>query len=185
MAADPLTRLLIADEFLQIDFGPDAKAELDEGVIRMMAGGTRRHAQVQRRLFGFFIGALRGGPCEPFGSDMAVRTRDRSIRYPDLTVDCGTPADDPEDRVLRDPRVIVEILSPSTRRVDEGVKLTEYRTLPGVDTILLVDPDAQRCRVLQRAGPETWIDTSWATPHDIELPALGLVLPHDEIFMRD
>jgi hypothetical protein len=36
--------LLTAEDFLDIDFG-ERKAELDNGVIRMMAGGAARHAR--------------------------------------------------------------------------------------------------------------------------------------------
>lgn len=60
MATDPHYRLLTADEFLQIDFGPDMKAELDEGVIRMMAGGTCEHSRVQINLATAALSRLRG-----------------------------------------------------------------------------------------------------------------------------
>lgn len=113
---------------------------------------------------------------------MAVRTHDHSVRYPDFTVDCGGPGDGPDDKALSDPRVIAEVLSPSTRRLDTGVKLAEYRALPGIDTVLLVDPDAERVRVVQRTGPGAWTDVAWPDPHDVALPALGLVLPHAELF---
>lgn len=56
--------LLTAEEFLQIDFG-DRKAELDNGVIRMMAGGTGRHAQVQGNIFVALRSRLRGSGCMP------------------------------------------------------------------------------------------------------------------------
>lgn len=185
MATDPHQRLLTVAEFLQIDFGPDMKAELDEGVIRMMAGGTRAHARVQMNLYRYLGNALRGSGCRPFGSDMGVAARDRSMRYPDVTVDCGAPGDGPEDRVLRDPRVVIEVLSPSTRGVDEGVKQAEYRAMPSIDTIVFVDPDAERCRVVQRTGPEAWSDVTYTAPAAIALPSLGLTIPHDEIFARD
>ena len=97
MATDPHYRLLTAEEFLRIDFGPEMKAELDNGVIRMMTGGTRAHARVQANLMTALGVALRGSGCRPYGSDMAVRTRDRSVRYPDITVDCGSPDDRPDD----------------------------------------------------------------------------------------
>jgi hypothetical protein len=60
-------RLLTAEEFLQIDFGPDLKAELDDGVIRMIAGGTRAHARVQANLTITLGNALSGSSCRPYG----------------------------------------------------------------------------------------------------------------------
>jgi Uma2 family endonuclease len=185
MASDPHQRLLTAREFLRIDFGGDIKAELDNGVIRMMAGGTRDHGRVQMNLYRFLGAVLRGSGCRPFGSDMAIETCEHSVRYPDLTVDCGAPDSDRDDRVLRDPRVVIEVLSASTRRCDELVKLAEYRELPTVETIVLVDPDAERCRVLQRIGPHAWTDVSYPHPTTLDLPGLGIAIPHEEMFARD
>lgn len=183
MASDPHYRLLTAEEFLRIDFGPNMKAELDNGVIRMMAGGTRDHARVQMNLAVAARTALRGSGCRPYGSDMAVRTHDRSVRYPDLTIDCGAPGDRPDDLTLSDPRVIVEVLSPSTRRSDLNVKKNEYRAIDGVDTIAFVDVDQQTVSIHQRIDGG-WTETLFAAD-DLTLPSLGIVISHAEIFARD
>lgn len=107
------------------------------------------------------------------------------MRHPDLSVDCAHQDAEGDDKVPVDPRVIMEVLSPSTRRDDEGVKLDEYRRLAGVDTIALIDPDAERVRVLQRTGPDAWSDVTHREPADLELPSLGVTVPHAEIFARD
>lgn len=176
-------RLLTAEEFYQIDFGPDLKAELDNGVIRMMAGGTRDHARVQANINAFLRLHLRGTGCRPYGSDMSVRPHDLSVRYPDVTVDCGSPSDSGSDTRLSAPRVIFEILSPSTRDLDLRVKREEYRTLPTVDTIVFVDPDGETVSVHQRIAGG-WQETLFE-PHDVALPSLALAIPHAEIFARD
>ena len=74
MATHPDYPLLTAEEFLEIDFG-ERKAELDNGVIRMMAGGTRRHARVQSNIVAALAARLRGTGCAPYGPDMGARTR--------------------------------------------------------------------------------------------------------------
>lgn len=176
-------RLLTAEEFYQIDFGPDLKAELDNGVIRMMAGGTRDHARVQANITAFLRTNLRGSGCRPYGSDMSVRAHDLSVRYPDVTVDCGSPEDRGDDTRLTAPRAIFEVLSPSTRDLDLRVKSEEYRALPTVDTIVFVDPDAETVIVHQRIA-NGWNQTLPA-PADVPLPSLGVTLPHAEIFARD
>jgi Uma2 family endonuclease len=183
MATEPSERLLTAKEFLQIDFGTDLKAELDDGVIRMMAGGTRDHARIQANVLTYLRVRLRGSGCRPYGSDMAVQTHERGVRYPDVSIDCGSSSDQDTDKVLRDPRVIIEILSPSTRDVDLRVKRAEYRELESIVTIVFIDPTAQTVSVSQR-GHGSWIETLFARS-DIELPALNLLIPHDEIFARD
>ena len=38
---------------------------------------------------------------------------------------------------------------------------------------------------MQRLGPMSWRDDMFSQPHDIELPSLGIVLPHVEVFARD
>lgn len=176
-------RLLTVEEFLQIDFGPELKAELADGYIRMMAGGSRAHARVQMNLYRFLGGALRGSGCRPFGSDMGVRTKELALRYPDLSVDCGRADDGPADQVLSNPRVLVEVLSPSTRDYDLQVKKAEYREIATVDTIAFIDPEGETLSVSQRIA-DGWMESLFAAD-DLNLPVFKIVVPHGEIFADD
>lgn len=134
MAIGPVYPPLTADEFLVMDFG-DRKAELDNGVIRMMAGGTARHADVAMNIAIALANRLRGSGCKPYNSDMVIRTHDLSIRYPDVSVFChrADPAND-DAKAFDDPRVLFEVLSAGTARTDLRVKLDEYKALDSVDT---------------------------------------------------
>ncbi len=185
MATHPQYPLLTAEEFLGIDFG-ERKAELDNGVIRMMAGGTQRHARVQSNIIVALAPRLRGTGCAAYGSDMATRTRDISIRYPDVTVLCGREGPEHDnDKAASNPRVVFEVLSAGTARTDLLIKLDEYKALDSIDTIVFVDIAVERLRVVQRTGPHGWADNEHAEPIDLLLPSLGATLPHDEIFARD
>ena len=183
MATNPHYRLLTADEFLQIRFPSDMKAELEDGIIRMMAGGSRAHARVQMNLYRYLGAALRGSGCRPYGSDMAVRTAARGVRYPDVSVDCGSSRDDAEDYELRDPRAIVEVLSPSTREHDLKVKKPEYREIASVRTIAFIDPESETLSISQRFDGG-WTESLFAAS-DLALPELDVVIPHAEIFAAD
>lgn len=179
--------LLTAERFLEMDFGSDTKAELDNGVVRMMAGGTEAHSRVAGNLGAFLHPRLRGSGCRVYNSDMAVRTHDLAIRYPDVAVYCqegGRPEDD-RLKAFQRPAVIFEVLSAGTARTDLRIKLEEYKALPSVETIVFVDSVTERVRVLQRQGPELWSDLTATHAHDVELPSLGLTIPHTEIFARD
>ena len=184
MATHLVYPLLTAEAFLQIDFG-DQNAELDNGVIRMMAEGTARHARVQGNIFLALALRLRGSGCTPYNSDMAVRTRPDSIRYPDVSVFCGHDGESDDDAIaFDDPRAVFEVLSDGTARTDLRVKLDEYRALPSVNTIVFVDIANERVRVVQRTGPGGWVDNSYDDPTEVAIPTLGITIPHDEIFAR-
>lgn len=187
MASNAQPRLLTVDEFLQIDFGPDMKAELDNGAVRMMAGGTRAHDRVQMNLIIELGMRLRGSGCRPSGSDMGIRTHDRSLRYPDVSVTCGRDSEQ-DDRIrdVRDPTAIVEVLSPSTAHHDRQFKLPEYKAIDSVETIAFIDPDREHMTVWQRTGrdPDAWSEVAHTRPADLALPGLGVVVPAADIFRR-
>lgn len=184
MATYPDYPLLTAKEFLEIDFG-DRKAELDNGVIRMMAGGTVRHSEVQGNIFAWLRQKLRGGTCRPYGPDMATQTHGSSIRYPDVSVFCHETRGDDQAKAFDDPRVLIEVLSAGTARTDLRIKLEEYRSLDSVDTIVFVDIAVDRLRVVQRTAAHGWTDVAYDLPIDLALPSLDLTIPHHEIFARD
>lgn len=101
MATRPTAGLITAAQFLEIDFGPDIKAELDNGVIRVvrnMAGGSYRNSRMQMNIGAILWAALKGSKCHVHGSDMAILIDDYSVRHPDLSVFCGKQDDSTRSR---------------------------------------------------------------------------------------
>ena len=178
----PAYRAVEVREFLDMDFG-DAKAELVDGMIWMMAGGSPKHAAIAANIISALMVRLRGSGCRPYGSDLAVRTGSQSVRFPDVSVYCGNPASPDNDgkKLLGDPVVVFEVLSPSTASNDQISKLAEYRTLSGVQTIVFVDPDTERVRVIHDGNGGEWLPQG----ADVPLAAINVTLPHGEIFARD
>lgn len=183
---DPAYRRVEVDEFLEMDFG-GAKAELEDGLIYMMAGGNEAHARIAANLLMYIGPKLRGTGCRPYGSDFATRTAERSVRFPDLSIYCNNPSAPGNDRkkLLGDPQVVFEVLSPSTSSYDQSVKLQEYRELEGVREIVLVDPEAERVRLVRRTPSGGWTDDWLPEQADLHIPSLDLAIPHTEIFARD
>ena len=180
-AHNPAYRPVSVREFLAMDLG-DAKAELVDGLILMMAGGSARHAAIAANITISLGNRLRGTGCRPYGSDLAVRTGETSIRFPDVSVYCrddiGQVTGDA--KLLGVPRIIFEVLSPSTASNDQITKLAEYRALEGVKGIVFVDPENERVRLVE---PSAAREGAWLPPgSDLDLPMLGISLPHGEIF---
>ena len=187
MRHGPAYRPITAAEFLEMDFGTDKKFELDNGVIYMMTGGTEAHAWVQLNILTWLRNKLRGTDCRPYGPDMALRISDIDIRYPDVSIYCDQPPRDELSRakLLDNPTVIIEVLSPSTTTLDQGTKLEEYQAIASVRTIAFVDPVNELCRTRERQSATGWLDQIFSGERGIPIPTLDFTVPHDEIFSRD
>lgn len=180
----PAYRRMTVREFLDADFG-DAKVELVDGVPLMMAGGSAQHALIAANLIFALTPRLRGRGCRAVGSDLALQTQEHSVRFPDVSVYCPSSPIDPKARLLGDPIVLFEVLSPSTATLDQHDKLAEYRGCSGIKAIIFVDPERQRCRLVERTGPEAWRDAWLPEGADLPIAALDLSIPHAEIFALD
>ena len=112
-----------------------------------MTDGSVAHARVVRRLVAA-LGAILPPGCEAFGGDLEVLTATRA-RYPDATIVCG-PLDPRGDSV--EPRVVFEVLSPSTALTDQRVKPADYASVPSIQAYVILDQDVPRATVLRRSS---------------------------------
>lgn len=90
-----------------------------------MAGAKLRHDRVSGNAFSEIRRQLResSSPCDAFISDVGVVTPMGRIRRPEVSVLC--PPFDEETMTSDSPRLVVEVLSEPTERVDRLVKLDE------------------------------------------------------------
>ena len=84
---------------------------------------------------------------------------------------------------VRDPRVVIEVLSPSTMSFDRFKKVVEYQTVGSLTHILLVDTEVPRIDVLTRAGGETWASRRYeGLDAKIDLPTIAASLELAEVY---
>lgn len=138
------------DRYIEWEKSQERKHELVGGEIKCMAGGTAAHNAVCANLLGSLWQRLRGKPCRPYGSDMKVRIPQGNVRYPDVTVDCGKPK--PGDLWAAEPRIIIEVLSPSTEWFDQTQKLEEYQSIPSVAQVAFLSQNRPFGRVWTRSN---------------------------------
>src|SRR5439155_8619271 len=80
--------------------------------------------------------------CEPLCNDLRVKTTTGLYTYPDVIVVCGEPElEDTWKDTLLNPRILIEVLSPSTQHYDRGEKFEHYRTIQSLREYLLVSQD--------------------------------------------
>ncbi len=122
------------------------RAELIDGQIYMMAPPNRRHQTIARELFTAIDSYIKskGGSCEPFFAPFAVFLNQDNKNYvePDISVICDLGKLD-DKGCNGAPDWVIEIVSPSSRRMDYHAKLFKYRTA-GVREYWIVDPEKNR-----------------------------------------
>lgn len=171
------------DAFLAFTAGREERWELVDGVPQMMAGAKRQHDRIVVNVLGLLVAQLRGRACEPFTADTFIRIPSGNYRMPDAGVDCGQAA--AEDRAAREPRLVVEVLSPSTRDFDMFGKLDEYKRVETLWHIVLIDPDTPQATVWSRDAAGHWAyELVIGLEAMIALAALDLVLPLAELYAR-
>jgi Uma2 family endonuclease len=154
--AEPATRRMTLDEFLAWDDGTDRRYELWAGVLTAMAPPMPRQGLLAAALAGEIRSALRRRP--PFRvlgeAGVALPDRNDTFYVADLAIICEPLR--AEDRLIRNPVLIVEILSPSTAAIDRQIKVPDYRSISSVVEILLIDSESAFAEVHRREG-DRWI----------------------------
>src|SRR6266851_5250992 len=186
--SEPAIRGMTVDEFLRWEDGTDTRYELIDGYVVAMAPPLPPHGRLTVRLGGAIDAALRNRPPCAVQSEAGIIRPDRNdtCYVADLVVSCDELR--PDDRLIENPILIVEILSPSTAVFDRQSKVAEYRQIASVQEILLVDSQTVIAEVLRREG-DRWITeivqgaaatlTLGSVPLSISMAALyqGIPLP--------
>ena len=147
-----------AQEYLELEQAADTKHEYIDGEIHAMAGASDAHVKVTGNAYALLKNHLRGSGCTTYIADMKLRiVQDEAFFYPDVMV-CCDPADQlPEqDLVKNSPKLIIEVLSPSTEAHDRGKKFMLYRKLLSLEEYLLIDPRNYYVELFHRENDIQW-----------------------------
>ncbi len=185
MTAAKQIELVSVEDYLAGELVSEIKHEYSGGYVYAMAGARTVHNRVAINWVLAIGQRLRGGPCEPFNSDMKVRvpfpTHTR-FYYPDGMVVCEP--NPPESTYQDRPVVIAEVVSETTRRIDEGEKREAYLTIPTLMAYLVIETDQPRVVVHRRTDSGFIAEAYEGTAAVIPLPAVDAELPLAELYER-
>jgi Uma2 family endonuclease len=168
-----------ADEFIAWALEqPSGRFELDNGSVVAMAPERVNHALAKLNAAIALRNAIdaRALACQALPDGMSVRVNDRTVYEPDALVRCGPPlAGDAIE--VRDPVIVVEVVSPSSRGIDRGVKLASYFSLASVRHYLIVDTDKRVVIHHQRVdGGRIEVSILHDGPLTLEPPGLAVTV---------
>ena len=118
--------------------------ERQNGAVVAMAPERVDHARIKAQVWEALKAAIRstGAPCEAFVDGPTVEIDGRTDFEPDVVVTCGARTEG-SALAVRNPVIVVEVLSPSTGERDAGEKLDGYFRLPSVQHYLMVSAQAR------------------------------------------
>jgi Uma2 family endonuclease len=182
--------ILDAERYLALEREAPEKSQFYRGEMFAMAGASAKHNLIVANIIGELRSALRQSDCRVFASDLRVAIDAAShYVYPDAVIVCGEPKylDDKFDTLLN-PTLLVEVLSDSlpnaTARDGWGLKFSGYRSLPSVNTVVLVSQDRQAVDVYSRQNDDEWLLRAFQSPGDsrIMLPHLAIEIPLADVY---
>ena len=177
----PQTRLTV-DEYLAWAVGRPGRYELYRGKVYAMSPENAGHAEVKYAVQAALVAGIRARrlPCHMMPDGMTVRIDQQTAFEPDALVYCR-PKVAASALEIPNPVIAVEVLSPSTRRIDEGKKLSLYFRLPSVAHYLIVDIAQRAIRHHARATDDTVL-TRIVREGSLTLEPPGLELAVADVF---
>jgi len=138
----PSRRRYTLAEYLEFEESVRWKHEFHDGEILAMSGASPEHALITANALRALGNQLVGRPCRVYSSDLKIAVGPNAdVQYPDGSVICGPlefHPDDSKQRLVVNPRVIIEVLSPTTEGYDRGDKFMLYRTLKSFEEYVLI-----------------------------------------------
>ena len=181
MSQPAFERTMTVEAFFAWQERQDDRYELVGGApLRMMAGASNGHDRIVVNLVAELRNQLRGSGCRPFTGDGAVETYPGQIRRPDAGVDCGRL--DARAYKAAAPRMVAEVLSPSTRDFDTYDKVREYQSVAGLDYVLLVEPNAPEAVMWVRDGEGWRTERAEGLDASLALPGIGVTLALADLY---
>lgn len=144
-------------QFLDWEAAQAQRHEFVAGEVFAMAGADDAHVTVALNVAMALRRHLAGTPCRVYMSDMKLAVREsQGVYYPDVMVTCSE-ADRASALVKSEPKLLVEVLSPSTAAFDRGDKFADYRRLASLQEYALVDPKTRRSDVYRKGADDLWV----------------------------
>jgi Uma2 family endonuclease len=158
----------------------DIRYEYLDGEMHMLAGGSPDRSIIIANLTATIKGPLKGSQCRVYNSDVQLKLSEKRYVFPDITVSCDE-RDRNQKETIRYPRLVVEVLSPTTEATDRGKKAAYYRACPTIQEYIMVDSEEVFVEV-HRREEQRWTINTFEPGYTITLESLGIQFPIEDVY---
>jgi Uma2 family endonuclease len=173
---------LSVEDFLALDReNLDQKYEYIDGHMYALAGGSGNHGLIISNTSRAIGNHLKNSPCATL---IEMTFKVNGICYlPDVMVTCNEKDIEENKTYMEFPKLVIEVLSPSTEKRDRGEKFLRYINWPSVQEYVLISQDVMLVEVFTREGLE-WRYRAYKHGEKVELKSIGFIFPIEEIYER-
>lgn len=168
------------EDYLASEEASEIRHEYLGGLVYAMAGETRTHNQISQNFLFNLRQHLKGGQCKIYMSDIRVNFQirgDEYFYYPDIVVTCDKR--DTHERFVRFPKLIIEVASPSTERIDRREKFFAFTSIESLEEYVLVPQKPGEFTVFRKAN--NWREEKLQTD-ELDLKSLQLSISSAAIY---
>jgi Uma2 family endonuclease len=179
---------MTVEDFLALDReNLDQKYEFINGQMVAMAGGSNNHTLIIVNLSGMLYTHLRKSPCATF-SEGTLKIEDECY-LPDIMVTCNEKDLAENKTYIEYPKLVIEVLSPSTELNNRRDKLLAYTQCPSIQEYILVNWDCMLIEKMTRKATEEldtiqWITQWYRKDETLTIDTIGLTILVDDVYER-
>ena len=177
---------LSPEDYFDAEETAEIKSEYYHGEIFAMTGASFNHNIISWNILAALHEPLSHTTCFAFPGDMRIQVEAKHYTYPDISIVCGDIAfAEGRDDTIKNPMVIIEILSDSTKAYDRGMKFTAYRNIPSLKDYILINQYSCQIEHFHKTGFKRWESEELNGAEEIlNIRSVGIGLPLKNIYNR-
>jgi Uma2 family endonuclease len=179
------TRRYTLAEYLALEELAEYKSEFYNGEIFSMAGGSPEHSRIAANCMYAMMGAFEEKGCQVFESNLMIKIEKLNVvLYPDASVFCAPLERDAAfSTLVKNPTLILEVLSKGTAKQDRGSKFIKYQMIPSLQSYVLVEQNEPRVYVAHKSTLGAWeFSDYFGLEEVVDLKPLGVSIPMKQIY---
>ena len=150
------------------------KHEYKQGEIYAMAGAKQPHVIISVNAATLLRNHVRGSGCITYMADIKVRNEASNFYYyPDVAVTCDERDSNTDEDFIIYPRLIVEVLSPSTAAFDRGEKFADYRTSESLQEYVLINQERVSVECFRRNAEGLWVLYPYSQGQEVQFSSVN------------
>lgn len=174
MVASKSDTYISPEDYLAGEKVSPIKHEYRQGEIYAKAGKSKPHVIIMGNVSVLLRNHLRGSGCMPYVADIKVRNEASSFYYyPDVAVTCDERDSNTDEDFIIYPRLIVEVLSPSTAAFDRGEKFADYRTSESLQEYVLINQERVSVECFRRNAEGLWVLYPYSQGQEVQFGSVN------------